>query len=160
MSTLEARLARLEAIVAIQELVARYCIGADQHDENAWQHTWTDDAVWEAGGDEEHIFRGRTAINAAVAGQWATFPRMQHTTSNHTIDFLDNEHATGRCDMVIMVQLPDTSWMIGGGIYEDRYLHTPTGWRIQHRRVNNAFDIGPLMSMPPFTDEPNNDVAS
>ena len=85
MLTLEARLAQLEAVIAIQELAARYCIGADHHDEQAWQQTWTDDAVWEAGDDEDHIFRGRAAINAAVAEQWATFPRMQHTTANHII---------------------------------------------------------------------------
>lgn len=148
MLTFEARLAQLEAVIAIQELVARYCIGADHHDEQAWQQTWTDDAVWEAGDDEDHIFRGREAINAAVAEQWATFPRMQHTSANHIIHMLDDQHAMGRCDMVVMAQLPNKDWVLGGGVYEDQYVLTITGWRIQHRRVTNTFDIGPLASIP------------
>jgi hypothetical protein len=77
---------RVETELALQRLVAEYCIGADHDDLARFRAVWTDDAVRDAAGDdrddEEHRFRGIEAIAAAVQGQWATFPRMQHATAN------------------------------------------------------------------------------
>jgi hypothetical protein len=147
---LAVRLEQLETQLALHRLAADYCIGADQEDLERFSEIWTADAVWDAAGDdlddEEHRFRGAEAITAAVQGQWATFPRMQHATANHVIDRdeVDPDRARGRCDVVVTVQLPDGRWVIGGGVYEDRYQRQYGVWRIASRVVRRPFDLQPL----------------
>lgn len=147
---LAARLERVETELALRRLAADYCVGADQEDLARFTAVWTEDALWDAAGedleDEEHRFDGIEAITAAVRGQWATFPRMQHATSNHVVelDEVDPDSARGRCDVVAIVQLPDGRWSIGGGVYEDRYRRQGGVWRIASRRVLRAFDLQPL----------------
>lgn len=124
---LAARLERVETELALHRLAAEYCIGADQEDLARFTKIWTVDALWDAAGDDlddqEHRHHGAEAITAAVQEQWATFPRMQHATANHVIDRdqVDPDRAQGRCDVVVTVQLPDGSWVVGGGVHEDRY---------------------------------------
>jgi hypothetical protein len=144
------RLERVETLLALQRLASDYCIGADQHDLPRWRAVWTPDAVWDAAGDDpedtEHCFRGIEAITAAVQGQWATFPRMQHAGANHVVDLDpdDADRATGRSDVVVTVQLPDGRWVVGGGVYADVYRREDGAWRMAERRVLRAFDLQPL----------------
>lgn len=153
MTTLEelaARLERVETQLALHALAANYCIGADQEDLARFTAIWADGALWDAAGDdpddEEHRFTGIEAITAAVRGQWATFPRMQHATANHVVDLdqADPDAARGRCDVVVTVQLPDGRWSIGGGVYDDDYRRKAGTWCIASRRVARAFDLAPL----------------
>lgn len=150
MDDIVARLEQVETQLAIQRLVADYCIGADQQDPTRWRGVWTDDAVWDAGADDddddEHRFSGIEAIAAAVQQQWATFPRMQHAGANHVVDLDpdDPDRATGRSDVVVTVQLPDGRWVIGGGVYDDVYRRHNGSWRIAVRRVLRPFDLQPL----------------
>ena len=147
---LAARLDRVESELALRRLAANYCVGADQEDLARFTAIWTHDALWDAAGedaeDQEHRFAGIEAITAAVRGQWETFPRMQHATSNHVVelDEDDADRASGRCDVVSIVQLPDGRWSIGGGVYEDSYRREGGTWRIALRQVLRAFDLQPL----------------
>lgn len=147
---LATRLERVETQLALQRLAVDYCIGADHQDLARFRAIWTADALWDAVGedpdDREHRFHGLEAITAAVRGQWATFLRMQHATANHVVDFDPNDagRATGRCDVVVIVQLPDGRWVIGGGVYEDIYRREGGRWLIASRRVARAFDLEPL----------------
>jgi hypothetical protein len=75
--------------------------------------------VWEASPDR--VFRGIEEICAAVQLQWRTFPIMQHATPNHVVTMDSGDTATGRCDAVILVQLADGRWIVGGGAYGDEY---------------------------------------
>ncbi|MEU2587333.1 nuclear transport factor 2 family protein [Streptomyces avermitilis] len=141
------RLERVETELALRRLVHDYCIGADHQDAERWSNVWTEDAVWETGSDPERIYRGRAEIREAVELQWATFPVMQHSTSNHTLEDLGENAATGRCDAVVLVQLPDERWVVGGGTYEDEYRYEDGRWRIARRRVVRPFDLGPLFQL-------------
>jgi hypothetical protein len=135
------RLEGVEAESALHRLAHDYCIGADRRDLERWRSVWTTEAVWETGPDRR--FAGIEAICAAVQDQWRTFPIMQHASANHVVR-VDGTAATGRCDVVILVQLPDRRWIAGGGSYEDRYRNTDGGWHIAHRRVVRPFDLAPL----------------
>jgi len=144
------RLERVETELALHRLAANYCIGADQEDLTRFTAIWTADALWDAAGDDpdddEHRFRGIDAITAAVKGQWAVLPRMQHATANHVIerDPENPDAASGRCDVVVTVQLPDGRWVLGGGVYEDSYERAEGVWRIAVRTVRRSFDLQPL----------------
>jgi 3-phenylpropionate/cinnamic acid dioxygenase small subunit len=146
-STLMERLERVETELALRRLVYDYCIGVDHRDADRWNEVWTEDAVWETGPEPERVYRGRAAIREAVEQQWATFSVMQHATSNHTLEYLGRGTATGRCDAVVMVQLPDEQWLVGGGAYEDEYRCEGAKWRIARRRVVRPFDLGPFSGL-------------
>ncbi len=142
--TVEARLDGLETRVALADLVADYAIGADGHDLARWRAIWCDDAVWMAGEQEDQTFRGLDRICWAVQRQWATFPRMQHAMSNHRVLIDGSDEATGQCDVVTLVQLPDLRWVVGGGTYLDAYRRTIDGWKIARRVVDRPFDLEPF----------------
>jgi hypothetical protein len=141
------RLDRVEAELALRRLVHDYCVGADHRDLDRWREVWTEDAVWETSPEPDRIYQGRAAICEVVEGQWETFPVMQHATSNHTIEHLGRDTATGRCDAVVMAQLPDEQWLVGGNAYEDEYRRENGRWRIARRRVVRPFDLGPLSTL-------------
>ncbi|WP_043719862.1 nuclear transport factor 2 family protein [Kutzneria sp. 744] len=148
MSDLVARLERVEAELALQRLAHNYCVAADGRDLPLWRSVWASEAVWETSADPDYIFTGIDAICVAVQRQWETFPVMQHGTVNQVLD-IGSGSATGRCDVIIHVQLPDGGWITGGGTYEDRYERSDSGWRIGRRRVTAAFDLGPLSEVRP-----------
>jgi 3-phenylpropionate/cinnamic acid dioxygenase small subunit len=141
------RLQHVETELALRRLVHDYCIGADHRDLDRWREVWTEDAVWETSPEPDRIYRGRAAICEVVEGQWETFPVMQHATSNHSIERLDGDVATGRCDAVVMAQLPDEQWLVGGNAYEDEYRREGGRWRIARRRVVRPFDLGPFSTL-------------
>ncbi|WP_443043503.1 nuclear transport factor 2 family protein [Streptomyces sp. NBC_00358] len=118
-----------------------YCVGADHRDRVRWETIWTTDAVWETGSDR--IFTGIDAIRAAVEQQWQTFPIMQHATANQTVQ-IHGDRATGRSDVVVLAQLPDHRWSVGGGTYVDEYRREEGTWRIARRRVTRPFDLAPM----------------
>jgi ketosteroid isomerase-like protein len=150
---LAARLDRVEAELALHRLAHDYCVGADHRDRARWVAVWAADAVWEASPDQ--IFTGIDEICAAAEEQWRMFPIMQHATANHTVT-IDGATATGRADVVVLVQLRDGRWIVGGGSYHDHYRHEPDGWRITHRQVTRPFDLAPLPSsdVPFHREEP------
>lgn len=143
------RLDRVEAELALHRLAHRYCIGADHRDLEVWRSVWTPDAIWDTGGGPDHVFTGVDAICGAVRVQWTAFPVMQHGTSNHVVE-VDGDRATGRADVVVMVQLgarivDDAGrWIVGGETYLDDYVRDAGIWRIARRRVERAFDLDPL----------------
>jgi hypothetical protein len=138
---LAARLDRVEAELALHRLAHDYCVGADHRDLARWARVWTADAVWETSPDR--IFIGIEAICAAVEQQWQTFPIMQHATANQVVE-VDGDSATGRSDVVVLVQLADRRWIVGGGTYVDEYRRDEGIWRVARRRVIRPFDLAPL----------------
>lgn len=138
---LAARLDRVESQLALHRLAHDYCVAADQRDAARWARVWTADAVWATGPDQ--AFTGVEAIRDAIERQWDIFPRMQHSTANHVVT-IDGDTATGRADVVVLAQLPDLRWIIGGAIYEDDYRRVGGDWRIARRGVARPFDLAPL----------------
>jgi hypothetical protein len=135
------RVERVEAELALHRLANDYCNGADYRDLARWQRVWTADAVWQTSPDRS--YRGLDEIVAAVTGQWQSFPIMQHSTVNHVVD-VAGDKATGRCDVIVQIQLGDGRWIVGGGAYEDEYRRESDGWRISRRTVARPFDLPPI----------------
>lgn len=131
MSSLEERLARLEAERDILRLAARYCHGADDLEVAAFLEVWVPDAVWNVGA---HRFRGTVEIEEAVRRQWAATTAMFHGTSDSLID-VGVDEARGRHDVVSLAVLADGRRLLTTGRYEDVCARTSVGWRIQERRA-------------------------
>lgn len=152
MEDLAARLDRVEAELALHRLVYEYCVGADHRDLARWRGVWTPDAVWQVRPDQQFV--GVDAICEAVQRQWRRFQTMQHATTNHVVT-IDGASATGRSDVLALIQLRDGRWIVGGATYQDQYRRDDGGWRIVRREVVRPFDLAPLAPSegPIYDDE-------
>jgi hypothetical protein len=85
MSSVEARLQRLEDIEEIRRLKLRYARRCDDHyDPDGLAALFTEDAIWDAG--ELGVFTGRDAIRAYWATSSERIPFAIHFISNHVVD--------------------------------------------------------------------------
>jgi ketosteroid isomerase-like protein len=145
---LATRLDRVESELAIRRLVYEYCHGADKRDLDRFAAIWDDEAVWAP--DLDHPFVGIDTICAAVTGQWEAFRQMHHLTANLVVS-IDGDRATGEADVDVCVQMPDGTWMRGGGTYRDVYVRRDGRWRIAYRDASPGYNIDPL---PPGVGPP------
>lgn len=131
--TLEQRLDRIESRLAILDLVAAYCHGADGRDEQLFRSVWHDDAVWLAA---PHRFVGLGEIVAAVARQWDAFASMHHSTSNSVVRFVSDDEATGRHDVLTLTVFADGRRLLSTGQYVDRYTRRDGRWALAERSAS------------------------
>ena len=112
-------------IVAIQQLVARYCHAADSGDAAGYVATFTEDGFLKVG-DREAI-RGRAALGAL----FGPVPRgFRHVVTNVLIDG-DGDHATSKAYFSAM---PRGGGLIAStGVYSDTILKTSDGWLFSGR---------------------------
>lgn len=146
MSTLEARIDRLESESALRRLAAEYCHGADKWNLERFLGVWTDDAVWVLSDVVSYV--GRDAIARVVERQWEAFVRYSHWTTNHVVEVV-GDHATGECDVDVTVLLHSGRWVRGGATYVDEYRRVDGRWLISRRDVRHRFDI----DAPPTDEE-------
>jgi hypothetical protein len=142
-----ARLERVETELALRRAAQQYCVAGDLRDLELWRGVWTPDAVWEL--SPEMVFTGIDAICETVERQWQMFPTMQHATVNLDVDV---EAATGRSDVIVHIQLQDTTWVTGGATYLDEFRRHEGAWRIARRRVTRTFNIGPIPTWEPAAE--------
>jgi hypothetical protein len=141
--TSETRLQRLEDRHAIANLKARYVDAADggwtgesAHDGDTIASLFVEEGVWDAGE------MGRGVGHAGIRAYFAAaedFPLVFHHTSSARIH-VEGDEASGRWH--VMVPLID-----GGvsklliGIYDDRFVRTPEGWKFRELRFTPAATI-------------------
>ncbi len=129
----ELRLDRIESRGAILDLVAAYCHGADGRDEQLFCSVWHDDAVWQAA---PHRFVGLDEIVAAVARQWDAFTSMHHSTSNSVVQFVSDDEASGRHDVLTLTVFHDGRTLLSTGQYLDRYTRRNGRWAFAERSAS------------------------
>ena len=128
---------------AIVDLTVDYCRALDLLDWDLLGRCFTEDAVLDVG--PWGIHTGRDAIVALCSPLFPGMDRTQHLVGNHVIE-INQDEASGTCYLVAehLVRTPDT----GGdqtttrGIYHDRFVRTPAGWRIRERRLEITWREG------------------
>lgn len=127
---------RLEDRVLIGDLVVAYGYAVDEGDWSAFAALFTPDAHIDyrsAGG-----IAGTPADLAAWMPQaMATFSWSLHACSNHRIRFTGADTAEGTLHMFArhgLIWEGDAELMDVSGLYHDRYVRTPAGWRFAARR--------------------------
>ena len=129
-TTLESRLARLEAINDISRLSADYCRGADRRDLELFLSVWAPEGTW-------HVrpalsFTGLSQIEQGIRTQWGAVQRAFHWTSNARID-VSGDSATATYDVDSESQLLDGSWLAIAGAYNDELVRLDGRWLILTR---------------------------
>ncbi len=126
-----------DAIAAINDLLARYCVLLDREDVDAVARLFADDARF-------HVF-GRTYDGpAGVRFVLADSPRGLHVASPPVIDLAD-----GRASVLQNLIYADaTTHALRLVMYDDVVVETPAGWRFAERRIRFLGPDG-LVDKPP-----------
>lgn len=124
---LEDRIARLEHRIEIEELRAKYCYFADEHDWESFIQLFTEDVHFEFG--PVGVFDGRTEVRDQLA------PRIDeqheflaHMVHNPIIEFDGDFAASGRWYFEVPATFADgqAGWI--QGTYWDKYRRVDGEW--------------------------------
>jgi hypothetical protein len=118
----------------IQDLLATYSHAIDSRDWDALDDVFTEDALI------DYTAMGGPAGNRAETKKFLTdimpsFPGFQHMVATSKV-IIDGDAATGRtiCHNPMIISTPDGNRAVYCALwYNDRYVRTPAGWRIQER---------------------------
>jgi hypothetical protein len=135
MTTLEERLQAVEAVLAVQELMARYhdaCDGWDESGTHKEPHAiaalFTEDGLWDVT-DRRPAPRGRVAI-AALAAELQSIPWIVHAVVNPIIES-GGDRATAQFKGILRLKLqPSAPFVWSLGRYHLDATRMPDGWRI------------------------------
>ena len=139
--TAEERLQLQEDRHAIANLKACYVDAADggwtgepAHDGDTIASLFVEDGVWDAGEMGQGV--GHAGIRAYFAGAVEDFPLVFHHASSARIH-LEGDEASGRWHvMVPMIDKGVSKLLLG--IYDDRFVRTPKGWKFKELRFTPA----------------------
>lgn len=87
---------------------------------------------------------GADAIVARIGGSVGRFDATQHLIGNHQVT-VDGDTATCRCQLQsqhVKYGMRGGECYIVGGMYIDRLVRTPDGWRIIHRTMQQTWCEG------------------
>jgi hypothetical protein len=138
---MNADLQRLVSLEAIRDLRLRYCHHLDANRMDALAELFTEDATCHV---DRAGWSGREAIKAGLAQAFRDFDTQQrgaypflHAVSNHCIEFLDDDHAEGRCYLIDFVtQRPaGENPLLLLGLYVDEYRRVNGEWLISRTRL-------------------------
>jgi uncharacterized protein (TIGR02246 family) len=131
---LEARSAELEARAAIRELVSDYAHGTDERDADRFMSAWHDDGVFEIGAGYGKVIGG-DAIRASLLDVWAASTETRHWITDVTVEFSDDERATGCSHSICFMQLKDGRQVLTSVWYDNAYTKRDDVWRIAECRI-------------------------
>jgi uncharacterized protein (TIGR02246 family) len=136
-------LQKLADKMEIEALVARYVIGLDTLDADAYASVFAEDAVFDVSGT---VYRGRDAIRKIVTdlqesrarneAAGTPSPALYHVMSNTFIEILDETNARHQSYAQTLRAGDDGRFVIGFmGRYEDELVKRDGRWVIQSRKL-------------------------
>lgn len=142
MTSLETRIARLEAEAELRQLVARYALAVDGRDLATLTDLFCVDV------DAGRWGSGRPALAAFYDDVLRRFGRTIHTVANHVIDL---EHDATTAGGVVYCRAEhelDGEWVIQALCYFDDYEREDDGrWRFRRRKLE-SFYVNDVLARP------------
>lgn len=147
MTSIEARIQRLEDRTALDDLVVRYFLAADGDDLIGVGASFTEDAIFASSG--QISASGREGIVDFIAGARAHMGLTVHTPNYALYTFTDQDRASGLVGAHLELVLAGQS-LFGAVRYQDDYIRTGQGWRIARRdmrviHISPWDDVGEAM---------------
>jgi SnoaL-like domain len=136
-------IAAAAAIVHIQQLAINYAVGVDQRDIDLVAEQFVPDVAC------GHWGTGRDALKRMYREGDATMDLSIHRVSNHKVDLVDDDHATGIVYLVADHRQHDGTWAYLAGAYHDRYERIDGRWLIRDRKL--LFWFRDRDALPPST---------
>ena len=137
MTSLEARIARLEARAEIQELLVRYTLLIDDHEFEALGELFTVDARF---GRPGSAYEGRDTIVANYRAKGDQYPISLHVTRGLVLDLVDDDHARGQV-VGFSEQASSSATVITAFRYDDEYRREDGRWRFAARDVRTLYAL-------------------
>lgn len=145
-SDLVAAVRRLEDRVDILETMYAYCRHADLLDGDAMSALFTEDCVTNfVPGADENILRGRRALNDFLNSALGGTVSGSHHIANPELIFETPDRVVLHCYMYSWQRFtgfPVTSDCHRWGRYENRFLRTSDGWRMDRLKLISAGEYG------------------
>jgi SnoaL-like domain len=152
--TLEDLVRRVDDRMTIAEMLAAYCRALDTMKLEGLEMLFTPDCVVEFGSDERLNARSAAELVEKLARLWR-WRRTSHHLSNVEISFGDSDQASVVSYVIGWHERPDGSTATLYGLYRDRFVRTPQGWRIALRRQEmNGSDAGFTVGVFPTARQP------
>lgn len=143
-ASLEQRLARIEARLAIGELPCRYARAIDARDIDGWLALFVEDVDCGAHG------KGREALRRFIDPAVRTFYRSVHFVCGHVVDFESEDAATGTVYCRAEHEDGD-QWVVMAIVYSDRYVRRGDEWFFETRKERHWYSADVLSRpSPPF----------
>jgi hypothetical protein len=121
LAALERRIQRIESYQAIQQLPSRYALSIDSRDLDTWVNLFVEDV------DCGRYGKGREALKRFIDPAVRSFYRSHHQVCGHVIDFVDDDHATGK--VYCRAEHEDRGkWFVMAICYFDRYERRTGQW--------------------------------
>ena len=126
---------RIADLIEVNELCSRYMLLCSQFIDGRWLEVFTPDASYNVFGAVYTLERFPALLEAAPRGQFI---------GNMPVVEFDGDHATGKQHFLFVDQETHAMRL---GWYNDEYVRTADGWRIQQRsttfmRKHGGFDSG------------------
>jgi len=126
------RIDRIESHLAIQQLPIRYAIAVDSRDIDGWVGLFVHDV------DCGRRGRGREVLKSIIDPSVRTFYRSIHQVCGHQVDFVDDDHATGRVYCRAEHEWRD-KWIVMAICYFDEYARRDGRWYFVRRREKHWY---------------------
>ena len=126
------RIDRIESQLAIQQLPIRYAIAVDSRDLDAWVGLFVEDVHCGKRG------RGRDVLKSIIEPNVRTFYRSIHQVCGHQVDFVDDDHATGKVYCRAEHEWRD-KWVVMAICYFDEYERRDGRWYFVRRREKHWY---------------------
>jgi 3-phenylpropionate/cinnamic acid dioxygenase small subunit len=118
---------------AIVDLTIAYCYALDDRRFDDLDEVFIPDATADLG----RRLDSRAAIKDRIRDALVPLDASQHLVATHQVR-VDEDRATGRCYLQaqhVRTGADGGSLFIVAGRYDDRYVRTADGWRIEHRSL-------------------------
>jgi ketosteroid isomerase-like protein len=158
MSSLEARIARLEAESQIRQLIAGYCFYIDDREIDKVRTLFTDDAVLDSA-DGVMGAKGVDAIIEQYHGRFNVLGAGHHFMHDILINFVGDGTEEARGRVIGHAELwRNNQMMVTALRYDDVYRNTSEGWRFARRTINFLYYV-PIKDYPDILGTRNRNMA-
>ena len=144
-----AALRRIEAELAIRNLVVRYADAAGRRDADRWIDTWAEDCVWDLG--RGRITHGREDTLTLWRDSIGKYPWVAQVPCSGIVE-IDDDGARGHWYLLELNHALDGSGVLHLGYYDDIYVESAAGWQFAERRFHHvykgALDPGVVVPLP------------
>jgi ketosteroid isomerase-like protein len=124
--------------LAIQRVIADYAWGCDSGDWALLKSVFTEDATLDYSSTDGPK-GSRDEIVGWLEASLSQLDMIQHVVTNHQID-LEGDEAAVRAMFYCSVKVPGMDQvMITGGYYDERFVRTAEGWKIQSLYEDNRW---------------------
>lgn len=142
---LEALVRRHQDRIDILETMYAYCRHADRLDGDAMAALFTEDCVTQFIPGDEHVLRGRQSLNDFLNMALGGTVSGSHHIANEELIFETSDRVVLHCYMYSWQRFtgfPVTADCHRWGRYENRFVRTSAGWRMDRLTLHSAGEYG------------------